>query len=294
MSNDISTLTHKKVVDLFTERKRELETAFKAGITSEKLLQIFASAVRQNPKLGECTATSLYSSLVQAGQIGLEPDGVHAFLVPYNDKKNGVVNCQFQTSYKGLNELAYRGGHIVLIQSQIVYEGDEFDHQFGTTQYLKHKHKFTGGKPLVVWSHAKSINNADFIDVMSIAQVEKVRKKSKSESWASSAWVTDFDEMAKKTVVRRLSKYLPKTPDLQKAVRIEEANERGYIEHEDAFGKAEKAPAQDKLAAVLQQNAENIEQSYLPSEEKMSELKDFLIKNEIQDARVGHHEGAAQ
>ncbi|WP_202630600.1 recombinase RecT, partial [Deinococcus alpinitundrae] len=83
---------------------------------------------RKNPMLKECTPESLLGAVMQAAQVGLEPDALgSAYLVPYYNKNKNVKEVQLQIGYKGLIELVRRSGQVTSIVANEVYENDEFD-----------------------------------------------------------------------------------------------------------------------------------------------------------------------
>ncbi len=159
-----------------------------------------------------------------AAQLGLEPNTPlgQAYLIPYKNK--GVLECQFQIGYKGLIDLAYRSGEVEIIQAQVAFENDEFDYELGLDPKLKHKPaKENRGKPIYYYAIFKTKSGGYGFEVMSFHDI-KLHAKKYSQSYSSeySPWQKNFDEMAKKTVLKRVLKYAPLKSDFVRAIAVDE------------------------------------------------------------------------
>ena len=198
-------------------------------LTPDRITKIALAAMSRNPKLLECTQASILKAIMAAAELGLEPGGIlgHAYLVPFWNSKagggRGAFECVLITGYKGKVELARRSGVVSSIVARAVYEKDTLTWEYGLNEQLVHK-PFTGagepGKLTHVYAVAVLKDGTKIFDVMAAAQVEEIHHRSqgyktaKAKGWTeNSPWVTDPVEMAKKTVVHRLSKYLPLAPD---------------------------------------------------------------------------------
>jgi recombination protein RecT len=182
-------------------------------LTPERFVRVALTCINKNPKLLACTRESLLACLLDCAQLGIEPDGRRAHLIPYGDK------CTLIIDYKGLAELVRRSGEVSTLHAGIVYPSDEFDYSFGTGQFLKHRPSLSreeGEKPICVYSYIRLKDGSEDFDVMGIAEVEKVRQRSRAAN--AGPWVTDFPEMAKKTAFRRHSKWLPLSPELREKI----------------------------------------------------------------------------
>jgi recombination protein RecT len=190
--------------------KGQFAMALPKLITVDRFLRVALTCVNKNAKLLQCTQESLLACLLDCAALGIEPDGRRAHLIPYGDK------CTLIIDYKGIAELVRRSGEVATLHCGIVYPGDEFDYAFGTGQFLKHKPSLSSKKdqkPTCVYSYVKLKDGQEDFDVMSIEDVERIRKRSRSGN--NGPWMTDFDEMSKKTVFRRHSKWLPLSPELR-------------------------------------------------------------------------------
>ncbi len=207
----------------------EIKKALPTAITPERFTRMVLSALSTNPKLGACTPKSFLGAMMAAAQLGLEPNTPlgQAYLIPYRNK--GVDECQFQIGYKGLIDLAYRSGEVEVVQAQIVYENDDFTCEFGLEPKLTHRPAdHERGEPIKVYALFRTKNGGYGFDVMSIEDI-KAHARKYSQSYASdySPWKTNFEEMAKKTVLKRVLKYAPLKSDFVRGVVQDET-----IKHE--------------------------------------------------------------
>jgi len=186
---------------------------------------VVLTTVQQNPKLLDCTQESFLGAIMQCAQLGLQPDGLigSAYIIPYGKVATLLIG------YKGLVDLARRSGQISTIYAVPVHENDDFKYQLGTDPGISHIPAETdAGKFTHVYAVAKLKDGGLQFEVMTKEQVEKIRARSKAKD--SGPWQTDYEEMAKKTVLRRLCKLLPTSTEdnrLQKAVSLDELAEIG-------------------------------------------------------------------
>lgn len=171
--------------------------------------RLLLTQLRTVPKLMQCSPASLMAAMMTVGQLGLEPDKAtgHVYLIPYGREVQVVIG------YRGLIELARRSGQIKSIMARIAYAGDEFEIRLGTDEGITHRPALKGrGDPIAVYAVATLNDGTQVFDWMTVEEVEAVRERSRSGK--SGPWTTDWGEMARKTVVRRLAKYLPLSPEL--------------------------------------------------------------------------------
>jgi len=192
-----------------------------AGLTSDRLIRVALTQIRKNPSLLSCTQESLLGAIVQSAQLGLEPDGVtgFAYLVPYGRE------CTLIPGYKGLMNLARRSGEIGAIEARAVFQKDLFEFEFGLKPRLYHKPNMSGDSGDAIYyyaiAHFKDGSMPQF-EVMTVEQINKIRDRSRSAKAGFSPWKSDYDAMAKKTVIRRLLKYAPTSVQVQRAIALDE------------------------------------------------------------------------
>lgn len=202
----------------------QIAKALPAICKPERFMRIAVTAITKNPKLAECTQASLMSCLLDLAQLGIEADGRRAHLIPFNRKyKEGnvwkaVMDVQLIIDYKGLVELVKRGGDVVVIHADKVCKNDNFMVNMG--EITKHEIDYSRdrGETYAYYAYAKMKDGSIQSEVMTKSEVDAVRQISKGKD--SGPWSKHFDEMGKKTVFRRLSKWLPMLPEI--AQKVEE------------------------------------------------------------------------
>lgn len=204
----------------------EIEMALPKVMTPERFARITMTALSSNPQLQETTPQSFLGAMMTAAQLGLEPNTPlgQAYLIPYKNK--GTLECQFQLGYKGLIDLAYRSGEVKIIQAHAVFEKDTFEYELGLDPTLKHIPSADAdrGTPVFYYAIFKTKDGGYGFEVMSIDDVKKhAGKYSQSYNSSYSPWKKSFDEMAKKTVLKKVLKYAPLKTDFVKAVGADEA-----------------------------------------------------------------------
>ena len=200
----------------------EIQKALPSVITPERFTRIVLSALSTNPKLAQTTPQSFLGAMMTAAQLGLEPNTPlgQAYLIPF--KNHGTLECQFQLGYKGLIDLAYRSGEVSVIQAQVVYSNDDFSYSFGLNPELKHvPAKSDRGDPIAVYAMFRTKDGGYGFEVMSIDEVREHAQRY-SKSYGNGPWQTNFEEMAKKTVLKRVLKYAPLKSDFVRGMAQDE------------------------------------------------------------------------
>lgn len=210
--------------------QHQIARALPKHMTAERLTRIATTEIRKTPMLAKCDPVTLLGAVMQCAQLGLEPGGAlgHAYLVPFQNRKMNTVDVQFIVGYRGMIDLARRSGQIVSLEARTVHKSDHFRVTLGLDSNLEHVPDWDAadrGPMTFVYAVAKLKGGGVQFEVMSRTEVERVRAQSRASS--SGPWVTHFDEMAKKTVIRRLFKYLPVSIELATAVALDEATEAG-------------------------------------------------------------------
>lgn len=221
--------TPKTMQQYVLSMKSQIEKALPSMVTPERFMRITLTALSSNPQLCQTTRESFLGAMMQAAQMGLEPNTPlgQAYLIPYKNK--GVMECQYQIGYKGLIDIARRSGQITEIDAKVVYENDEFDYEFGLHADLKHKPVLVNrGEPICFYAYFKTVNGGFGFEVMSVEDV-KAHAKKYSQSYNSnySPWAKNFVEMAEKTVLKKVLKFAPKSIELEQALAADET-----IKHE--------------------------------------------------------------
>ena len=215
------------IQDYIKKMEPGIKAALPSVITPERFTRITLSALSTNPTLARTTPASFLGAMMTAAQLGLEPNTPlgQAYLIPYKNRKKGVLECQFQLGYKGLIDLAYRSGEVTIIQAHTVYENDDFSFEFGLEPNLRHiPAKADRGSPVWVYAVFKTKDGGSGFEVMSIEDVRAhAARYSQSYQSSSSPWDTNFEEMAKKTVLKRVLKYAPLKSDFVRGLTSDES-----------------------------------------------------------------------
>lgn len=221
-----STNDLKALFDSPAIRNRLMEVVPK-HVTPERLIKVALSSIMKTPKLLECTQQSLIQSIIQLGELGLEPGGGLglAYLVPYNNKikvkdaagkerDQWVMMAQAIIGYRGYIHLARQSGELQAVRSRVVHAKDKFKVRFGLVEELEHvpSEESDPGPPRLVYCVADFKDGGHHLEVMTWQEVMKIKAGSKGKNAAP--WQEHEEEMAKKTVVRRAQKYWPLASEL--------------------------------------------------------------------------------
>lgn len=246
-----------QIAHLLKSKQDEITKMLPKHLNAERLLKVAQIAATTTPALSKCDVPSLIGAIAQCAQMGLEPNTVlgHAYLVPFNTKrkdKDGnekfVHSVQVIIGYKGLIDLARRSGQIVSIAAHEVCENDKFELVYGLDEKLNHIPSMgERGNVIGFYAVAKLKDGGHCFEFMSQYQIDQIRDKSQSawkDEWvkgrktgnkikANSPWWDNPVEMGRKTVIRRLSKYLPLSIEFQTAVALDGMAETGKDQHLD-------------------------------------------------------------
>lgn len=213
----------------------QMAMALPKTMTAERLTRIVMTECRKVPDLFKCAPESFYGAVLQCASLGLEPGSAlgHCYLLPYKSK-NGL-QAQLIIGYRGMIDLARRSGQIISLSAYCAYEKDEFEYRLGLEPDIRHipSPLADRGAVIYVYAVAKLKGGGVQFEVMSRADIEAVRKQSKAKDFGP--WVTHWDEMAKKTVIRRLFKYLPVSIEAVRAVEVDEKADRGEAVSQQDF-----------------------------------------------------------
>lgn len=239
----VATKKEDPVAAMLEKMKPQMALALPKHINAERMARIVLTEIRRVPKLAECGRDSLLGAVMTCSQLGLEPgNGLgHAYLLPFErrSKVSGQwqtvgIDCQLIIGYRGMIDLARRSGQIVSISARAVCAGDRFNYRYGLDETIEHvPAEEARGNLTHVYAVAKLKDGGVQFEVMSRAEVEKVRAQSKAKD--NGPWQTHFEEMAKKTAIRRLFKYLPVSIEMQRAVTIDEQADAGIAQEHNVI-----------------------------------------------------------
>lgn len=224
------------VRDFFEANRGAMAAVLPKHVNPDRMLRIALTAVRNVPQLMECTTESLMGAVMQCALLGLEPNTPlgHAYMVPFRNKKKGITEVQVIPGFKGLIDLARRSGQIESLSAQAVFEKDEFDFRYGLKEDLKHV-PYRGadrGELIAVYAVAHLKDGGHQFEVMWREQIDAVMRMSQSRG-EYGPWKEHYEEMARKTAVRRLAKYLPLSIEFATAATMTEITDYGASQQLD-------------------------------------------------------------
>lgn len=216
-----------------SKMESQFAMALPKQIQSEKFLRVVMTAVGNSKALISCDRTTLYAACMKAAQDGLLPDGREGAIVPF---KNQAV---WMPMVGGILKKVRNSGELASIASEVIFEKDKFRYWVdGDGQHIEHEPLVFAddrGKPIGAYAIAKTKDGHVYVETMSVEEIEKVRSVSRTKD--SGPWCDWWNEMARKTVIRRLSKRLPMSTDVEQVIRRDD-------EMYDLSQKPELPPAQ--------------------------------------------------
>jgi len=209
------------VRDMLEEKRTDIRAMLPTHVNVERFMKSALLAVARDKGLQDCTPLSLLAAVINAAELGLDfvPSKGHAYLIPF--KNHGKLEAQFMPGYRGLIDLAKRSRVVTKIEAHLVCEKDQFELVFGTESKLYHKPYLQGAPGAVIGAYAVAFFSSagPQFEFMRLDEIKAIQVRSKAGG--SGPWNTDWNEMARKTVVRRIFKYLPSSPDIEKAIEAD-------------------------------------------------------------------------
>ncbi|XEC97014.1 recombinase RecT [Paenibacillus tarimensis] len=205
-----------QVAQYFKGLQSRIAEVLPKHVSADTLTRIAITEIRTNPRLLECSLVSLAGAVMKSAQLGLQLGLLgHCYLVPYKQEATFILG------YKGMIELARRSGAIKEVYAVVVNENDEFEIEFGIERKMRHVPNFENpGSFKGAYAVAHFTNGGFHFEYLPKIEIEKRRKRSKAAT--NGPWVTDYEEMAKKTVIRHIFDYLPVSVDIMRAAYTDE------------------------------------------------------------------------
>lgn len=264
----LEALSHPDAVDRFRQ-------SVPRHLSAERMLRVCALAVSKTPKLAQCDVMTLLGAMLACASLGLEPNtplGL-AHLIPFEKRRKIPGTNQWETEsiqvnliigYRGYIDLARRGGSLTSIHADVVYEGDDFSFEYGSKQHLRHVPKGDRNRKMLwAYAHAK-LSDGEAFGVWPMAQVLAIRDASEGYKSAKRAgtdtntfkrnpWEAFFHEMAAKTMVRQLAKFLPMSIEFANAAALDAMSEGGSV---DFASMAESGVIEGHLQGMIEESRE--------------------------------------
>lgn len=219
----------KTIEDYLKQMAPAMQEALPKHMDVDRLMRLTMTTIRTTPELRAADVGSLLGGVMQAAQLGLEPGLLgQCYLLPFKNNKKGITEVQFIIGYKGMIDLARRSGHIQSINAHAVYENDDFEYELGLEPKLKHTPTMDSDKGELIGAYAVAhFKDGGYqFEFMPKAEIEKRRTSSPGGRSKYSPWNNYYEEMAKKTVIRHMWKYLPISVEVQQQVAHDEGTAR--------------------------------------------------------------------
>ena len=252
--------TIEKMADKFRE-------ALPPTMDEFKFISVAKLTLNKNPRLVEADRNSFLQTLMSAAKDGLYLDGREAAAVQYGQQIN------YLPMVEGVIKLMHNSGLIKTISAEVVYENDCFEYELGSNPHVKHIPLLVGdrGNRICVYCYVQTSNDGEYIEIMNMDDVNKCKQQAKGASSPHSPWVKWFDQMAKKTVIHRIAKRLPKNDAINSVVRIEEdsmvnvtPNAKQSTEPKDSLSRLKESIGMEQEDA--DQAADNVVNNYRKEE----------------------------
>ncbi|GAA1176163.1 recombinase RecT [Streptomyces rhizosphaericus] len=217
------------LVQFVQKLRPQIERALPAHVGgADRIARIALTELRRVEHLAESTQESFAGALMTCSALGLEPGGVsgEAYLLPFWNKKIRQYEVQLVVGYQGMIRLFWQHPLAAGLDTHTVFEGDDFEYEYGLAPVLRHKpaRGSAKGQPTHYYAVARLTNGGSAFVVLDVDDVEAIRKRSRAKDFGP--WSTDYDAMARKTCIRQLFKLLPKSAELARAVAHDETVRR--------------------------------------------------------------------
>ncbi len=214
-------------VDQLKNSLKQMEPQFRLvlpkHVTSEKFLRTVFTAVQQNKDLIDADRATLFAACMKAASQGLAIDGKEAALVTFKNKQ-GVKQVQYMPMVAGILKLVRQSGELLSITSQIVHKNDKFKYWInGTGEHIEHEPNFfeDRGEPIGAYALATTKDGGVYLEILTTKQIMDIKKSSRSADYGPWSGLFEF-EMWKKSCIRRLSKRLPSSTDVEAVIHADD------------------------------------------------------------------------
>ena len=255
MSANPLTVKQKNFKDLIEKAQESMAKVLPKHLDPERMLKVTLLAAMRQPLLYECTRESILRALMTCSELGLEPGDIrgHVYLIPFWNSRAGRYECQVVPGYRGLMSLARRSMAVKSFSAHVIHANDQFQVSYGLDENLIHEPCLNEHPGVAVGAYAVAhlADGSKVFEVMTRSEIEEIAGRSRSKDQQgrlTGPWVTDTEEMWRKTAVRRLCKYLELSPEMVQAfesdedIEIATAPERGVVNVEGILNPPEPDP----------------------------------------------------
>jgi recombination protein RecT len=224
---ELQALPPKKRVAAFLQDNRGMiQKALPKHVNPERMLQVAQTAVTQTPALLECDTGTLFGALIKCTQLGLEPNNAlgQVYMIPFNNRRANRKDVQVVIGYKGMIDLARRSGNVESLQAMAVRDGDEFSYEYGANEHLKHIPGASRGHITHFYAYAKLVGGGFQFEVLPKESMDEIMRATQSGG-KYGPWADHYEQMGRKTMVRRLFNYLPVSIEMAQAQALDATGE---------------------------------------------------------------------
>lgn len=209
-----------KLTDFLGRYRTQIVEILPKHLTPERVLKLIVGELNRSPSLLQCSPMSVVNCCLHAASLGIEIRPRSSYIVPFGK------DAQLLLDYRAKIDLALRSGFVTDMEARLVYEGDDFNVQFGTEPKMVHVPKFQTEKVQLGYAVAWMKDaRRPHVEIMSVAQIEGIRNKSRMKD--GPAWKGHWDQMARKTLIHRLSNYVPLSPEMSHSQDIDDRLDTG-------------------------------------------------------------------
>lgn len=226
--NQELTSSKKDILKILEDNKEQIKRALPTNIPVDRVIRIVMTAISKDSKLASCHPVSILGCAIQSAQLGLVPDSIlgQCYFVPFYNSKKMRYEAQLIIGYRGYNDLIYRSGMVKSIFAMDVREGDIFEYEYGSNQYLRHipasrnSASVTFDEITHAYAYIYTVNGGFIFKVLDKSELIIARSYSKTREEIS-VWNTRPNIMAMKTAIRQLIKFAPLSTELRAVDMLE-------------------------------------------------------------------------
>jgi len=205
-------------------------------LSSDRFSTIALRQTRAIPELQYCDLSTVAASVMEAAGLGLEI-GINGecWVIPRQIKRKvsgewtKVWEAGLQVGYLGHLALAWRSSQVAGLTVDVVIDGDRFEFEKGTSGFLRHRQREGRIVSEATVTHAytvvQTVYGGTVWDVIDKVEIERIRNSGPSSN--SPAWRDWYDQMAQGKVMKRALKFCPKSPELARAISLDDQMDGG-------------------------------------------------------------------
>lgn len=215
-------------IDALKQQVEAMRSQFKIAlpkhVSLDRFMRTIFTAIQNNPDLAQADKASFLSACMKSAAAGLEPDGKSAVLLSFKNNKTGVVTVTYIPMLSGILKLVRQSGELESITSQVVYSNDRFRYFVDSSgEHIEHEPNLFADRGAMIGAYAlaKTKDGGLYVEVMTNEQIQAVKNTSRSKDFGP--WAGPFaSEMIRKTVLKRLSKRLPMSTDVDDVIHADD------------------------------------------------------------------------